>query len=916
MLHDIYRHYAHDPLIPNEAIISDRFDASAMQSSSAWRLLHLSRLLAQRVLDAQGAIDRKALFESYESIVKHLYSLGPGREQEGSGMEHIASCLHLLQNDKEILSALRRIARPHMHDGADALIRRSLLHPHTNPLSDGDARQAALSAWFTPLRQHVGSCFATAPAILVQATQPLQFLADISQLFGIGGLKRVCEGYEYMVPLTAHAGLGALLLPIPITSLGPDPLHALAHSPGLIAAFKRCGALDGEDCHALLDELDTEQLFEAITADAIIQTVLRKKYRVTPQEIAEHQLRELHPMSLRLGYVATPSKCAAYLNAYHLAQEAFVAQAEHPLLKAWEYTLASFAEAKADTSRWNLYLSLGFDAKYPHGIGAIVHEWIQHRLESINDEIAAQQSRYDHTFAHVKTLEGRLSHVQTEQEMRYLQAEYHMQRTEIEQILNQRDAAYDKGRHLSSALSTLTTFYLEKFPTYFQEVYDASIREVSVGRYDDMPAGFRLLYKYGRTISSTWTLLYTVEDYLQALSSFFIATEQELVQRPELAGLERECLELVTALVLAIKDPAFLEHSLRRLAESYHEPLVYNPLENLDRIRRKPWAYISGGTMSTLVTTYYARSSPPKEVRRWVESEEELLVFYLDTLKELPLSLQQQLQSPKHGLLAYSPTHAFILKPAWFSQGWQTQDYTYSWVRDSWTSPAEAFWERQWIDTEAHEILLSKLLTLFPQGYHALLRQALRNSFDQRLLPGTWRTRLIEILSYEKWLRPFLPRVTASIDGLLFSTLPLHRRRDMDDMLHKIWEQIEHIERPLQERLHLTEDLPHVLTPQEVQEVAQGALIRALGQSHSHLFYTSYLIDAMRTLGYRAPAPILCADSNWPDKALGFVVNPSTLMWELWVFNQFGLKGEPLIDWKPYLNGSERKEWGVYTEIL
>ncbi|MDN3506095.1 MAG: hypothetical protein P0S96_02585 [Simkaniaceae bacterium] len=65
---------------------------------------------------------------------------------------------------------------------------------------------AVRSALSTPLRQQIGSCFATAPAIIVHEEQPEQFLRDLKELLYTGKLTRVIAGVEYTVPISPTAG--------------------------------------------------------------------------------------------------------------------------------------------------------------------------------------------------------------------------------------------------------------------------------------------------------------------------------------------------------------------------------------------------------------------------------------------------------------------------------------------------------------------------------------------------------------------------------------------------------------------------------------------------------------------------------------------------------------------------------------
>ena len=59
-----------------------------------------------------------------------------------------------------------------------------------------------MAAWLTLLRQTTGSCFATAPAILIQQNDPMRFFKDVD-LLSMGQIgKRIMAGKEYSVPLS------------------------------------------------------------------------------------------------------------------------------------------------------------------------------------------------------------------------------------------------------------------------------------------------------------------------------------------------------------------------------------------------------------------------------------------------------------------------------------------------------------------------------------------------------------------------------------------------------------------------------------------------------------------------------------------------------------------------------------------
>src|SRR5262249_20067886 len=163
-------------------------------------------------------------------------------------------------------------------------------------------------------------------------------------------------------------------------------------------------------------------------------------------------------------------------------------------------------------------------------------------------------------------------------------------------------------------------------------------------------------FKHGRANTSLWTYIHTPNEFIQALSDFFVATETELSSREDFKGLERELTEIVTAIVTQVKTEDFLESAFYRMAAAHQSKIVKNPLANLDKIEKKPWAYTSGGSMATLVSCFFGLEDKPFEVSRWVENPMELLVFFIDTMKQTPHKLMADyLNKQNKSMLIHSP---------------------------------------------------------------------------------------------------------------------------------------------------------------------------------------------------------------------------------------------------------------------
>ena len=319
-------------------------------------------------------------------------------------------------------------------------------------------------------------------------------------------------------------------------------------------------------------------------------------------------------------------------SSFEEACKAFKQLTDNALLKSWEFTLASFAETKATFSRWNFYSSLGLNADDVGGIGPCIYRAVQERLDDLNRQVHELQEQYDLLYGQVRYLEVRLR-TASETEGKWLRPELSSLVGEFRNIQQMRDAASLKAQNISQLYSLLVEVYDGAFPRFFQEVYDADLHEVSVTLYDDSPAGFRLVYKYGRANTSQWVPIHNANDFIEALVSFFIATETEISSHPVIEKLQDIISQIVSAIVAHVRTPEFLESALRRMAAQHGVSLIKNPLENLDKVEKKPWVYTSGGSMASLISCYFGLENPPFSVTRWVESPMELLVFIIDFSK-------------------------------------------------------------------------------------------------------------------------------------------------------------------------------------------------------------------------------------------------------------------------------------------
>jgi len=927
--------------------LSRRLDRSQIQESCAVRNILRTKNLANYLINEKGEIQLELIPKAIEILKSHLYSLGPHRQYDAKRQEHILFVLEQLKNNKAVFFLLNKIDRPYSNKLAEELIRQTLQLPASfTAFTSAHAKRAVLSAWLCLLRQNVGSCFATAPAEIVQTEQPELFLEDLSHLLIFCRLTRVFEGNEYSVPLSDTWGNGDLKKPLVIKKTSQGIFPEIWCSPGLIAAFETIDLIEkSNETKTKIAQLQEwlepilkqkcQGAYCILTAEEIIRFVLTqtlglsetqlKDYENKPKELIQNQII-LSPILTSGRSSSLREKCQNFYTLFEQAKNAFKALTDNPLLKAWEFTLASFSETKLEFTGWNLYASLGMATNEPGGIGEQIQSKIQDKLNQVNLQIQEIQYDCEAAYIQVKTLESRMRHTSTEKEVQWLKMDFQNRLTEFRFLETQRDLLQYKAKTLVHLYETLYHTYIELFKEYFQEVYDADMQEVQSNPFDDSPAGFRLLYKHGRNNPSQWTRINNLNDYAETLVSFFVATEPHISSLID-KEMEKEFAEIVSTIVIYVRTKEFQESAFYRMAKAHGTSLIRDPLSNLEKIEKKPWSYTSGGTMNTLVNCYYNIGQKPAEQEKWIESEMELLVFIVDTLKSMPARyLEPFLKGKRFSLLMQSPTHAFLLKPKNypFYEAWQNDEFTYTSVRDRFVKPAEIFLSELLLNDEMINYFIEILSEKIPENYLPRFRDVFRD-LRGPLTPLTFRESILENFMQDKGLQFHKRPVLAidEVDSLLFKHLPLFSTFQLENRVSDILELLPGITSEKQKDiLRLLEQIPlsrftSVMSAYDLQEACKALICLYEMKTSSFYDYHLHVNLAARKLGYAMPSPLIFADTNWIKDEFGFVVNPGTSRLELWRLDYIGSTGYPMSSWKEWVNGNNpTHKWGIYVKPL
>lgn len=860
-----------------EVALSLQHDRAKLQDSYTFRLKRRAYLISCHLIDEQGQFDLARLKSVIDCLEKERFLFTPDGYCDAVAMKHMQNVLQKILNDPSFLRSLQKFQSPLCHAWAEEIILLSNASFHFSTASFCQIQRAVLSALLTPLRQNVGSCFATAPAILIQEEQLESFLADLYELLMTGMMKKVIRGKEIQVPLSPSFGGGDLYKKVSFSL-------ELCMSPGLISALEVAGVLSSEKNGEISQILGPIfQKTPSLTVKDLIHKALLLSMELNEEDVLRYQ--ETYRRFVRSKEWERSGKGAAFSKKHLLvasmlekekkACAAFKIHTDHPLVKAWEFTLASFSESKMDFSRWNLYSSLGLHPEEKEGIGELIYGFLQKNLDTSQEKSKEYEVEAQVAYDAVRATELLLQNAGSESEVRRLQAELYSRVYHMRTCLELRDTAHSKASEYSTFFSFLLEQYDAKFPEYFQEIYDADLREGHIKEYEDSPAGFRLVYKHGRKNAFLWTMIYDEEEYRAALTDFFLLVEPQIAAESSWEHAAKTLSDITTFVIEHLNTKEFLETSKSRIIKAYGE--------NVEG--RTPWSYLSGGSMAILLQSYYQRESPATEETKQIEDPQELSIFLLDTLKSAPLS------SAHHKKLFSSPTHAFILHPQLelFYSGWQADLFSYTWVRDKIIAPRKAFYEKITLSSSEQLFLLERL------GISAS-----QVSLMAECSVPAFRNQILEMRSF---------RFPAdALDAFLYESLPL-----TEGFFGKM--QVRAILSGLCDFSEVLESFPDVsdsyITAKGLKNLAKAVYL--LSQKSLSLSVDLHEVIAKKTesIGLSPPAPLLFADTNWSQFFFGFIVNPGTYALELWRLMPSGF-GFPMTPWNSYLNKTHSYSWSIY----
>lgn len=815
-------------------------DQANIQDSYTFRLKRRAFLLSCYLIDEQGVIDKIKLKGVIDLLEKEKFLFYPDGYCDANALEHMKNVLQKVYNEPHFLRKIQKFQGPLCHAWAEEIILLSNASFHRTTSSASQIQRAVLSALLTPLRQNVGSCFATAPAILIQEVQPEAFLEDLYELLMTGMMKKVIRGKEIQVPLSPSFGGGDLYKKV---SFSLD----LCLSPGIAFALETVGVFSADKERKMSQLLaPVFQKNPSLTIKDLFREVLLLEMGLTSEDVLRYE--ENYRRFVRSREWERGGKSATFsqkdllvesmLEKEKKACAAFKIHTDHPLVKVWEFTLASFSESKMDFSRWNLYSSLGLHPEEKEGIGELIYHFLQKNLDTSQEKSKEYEQEAQVAYDAVRATELLLQNAGSEADVRRLQAELYSRLHHMRTCLDLRDKSHSYASEYSTFFSFLLGQYDAKFPEYFQEIYDADLREVHMKEYEDSPAGFRLVYKHGRKNAFLWSMIHDAEEYRAALTDFFLLVEPQIAAESSWDLASKTLSDITTFVIEHLNTQEFLESSQRRIVKAYGENVQ----------GRTPWSYLSGGSMALLLQSYYQRESPVMEETSSIQDAQELLIFLLETLKSAPLASAHQKK------LLSSPTHAFILHPQLepFYSAWQADLFSYTWVRDKVLLRGKAFYEKITLSSSEQLFLLERLGIPFSQI--AVIDTCSIPVFRSQILQTT--------------------RIPSDVlDAFLYESLPLTEVFFVKIQVRAILSDLCDCSGTLD--LFSEFEAPFI-TAKELKDLAKAVYLLSAQSLFPPINLHESIAKRAEKLGISPPSPLIFADTNWSQFFFAFVINPGT----------------------------------------
>ncbi|MCF7806139.1 MAG: hypothetical protein K9M13_00555, partial [Simkaniaceae bacterium] len=559
----------------------------------------------------------------------------------------------------------------------------------------------------------------------------------------------------------------------------------------------------------------------------------------------------------------------------------------HPLLKSWEFTIASFADYQINAFKWNMIVALGFSHEEVGGIGKVIYDDLDAGLKIRNDELMNLQQEAERAENQLNMIQTLMSSATSEGRIRKLKADANAQMHHLRTCENMLQDAIKDTEYHSRFYQFLLSQYETLFHFYFQEIYDPEMGAKDQFFSQDSPAGFRLIYKHGRSEPDVWERIEDEKLYIRSLCDFFEAIPSALISACEWEKGKEEIYRITRKIIEHVQSPLFLRTAYERIQKS--------PFKGG---HKTPWSYVSGANLQALVRCYFSRENQLTCEKAMAATEKDLCIIWIDQMKAQEQKLLDQfIKYPHRSLLAESPTHAFLFQPGLelFKNAWSDKGFTYTWLRDQIIEPSVQFYRLIRLEPMEQVFLINRLLDSvnlprsFLQKFRFDANRALTlREFQEKLIGWLKKSNLT---FDEVVLKTFL-------HGVLVRSIPFSSKENIYQLVTRhpdIFDQTQFNSLILDDPIAY-DSLVHMLILLGDKCHIQLSDLIELFQSHKMIY----------------PKSLYFADTNWVDYFFSFRINPITLELDLWRSTLDGLKAYPMINWKQSFK-ENGEPWIIYN---
>jgi len=854
------------------------------------RVLHeqLCWTVACDLINSKGQFSEDNLKEWIDFFASFQTVVSPGYRFIEPRIEQVRFALKQIEK-LNLANCLQRFHAPKSGTLGWHLLRKFPYLSFKKILLDSDVKRGALAAFLTEIRQTIGSCFATAAGQYIREKDPMQFFKDLESILYLGGLKRVFEGQELNAPALLNIGEGELHTEV----LRLETRRTLA----LIIFDALSQILNDKKITLLSIWHFVKKGSQTTTLHEELAQFFQEHFAI-PAPIWKEHFAPVNPPydSYWLKVQESWQAAKAYVSGYM----------QNPLLKAWEYALASFSDVKLEFTHWNSFLALGLDSREPKGLSVFLHKALQKRVDELTEQVEEIQKDIQTTGGYIQSLQMRARSATSESDLARMQSSVRGQESRYYRLRAELRDLQMRIQNLAKVLPVLIQSLSKKFQSYFQEVYDPSLAQSEQGRLrDDRIAGFCLAQKRGLTDPSLWTLIKTQEAYEVSLSQFFQSYFAEMSHLPELEQVHSKDLSFISnAIHQFVSQPDFIQDAIHRCKRKKER--------NFDDSLFTPWSYLSGGSLNQVLEVYYSKEEAFEEMEKMPRSNEELMAFFIESAFELDFKDQEaSRQFPLVGgrFLMSAPEHSCLFQPGskGFLASWSKEQFPFTWIRDCVIAPSVASLSSYTFNTFAAAGFLDRFLSYLPQNLKDLLvdldfsNQNLRKAADQitKRLP-----------------EPLKTHVVAIFDACAYTFLPIQQGQFALDSILELLIAILPEQRSICEegfrQARLEKHIPkHALIDKvEMFSYVKALYIKVTKTVTSGFSIEERLEEVANERGYSLCRSLRFADSNWTKDYLSFVVNPRTLSLEVWRTDFSSSIGAPMETWNLQLENSSAR-WSI-----